>query len=79
MATSEVKRIIEPNKPGFKKGTLLIAPSGMVVMCDGGEASLTFSGIVMHAVYMYLVGDTSKDWAKNSFKPFKGSVTLTEA
>lgn len=78
MATSEVKRVIEPAKPTFKRGELVVTRSGKVILCEGdGVGTTLFNGTCIGNCADDHVGfyDT---WQCEGAKPFKGSVTLTE-
>lgn len=78
MATSEVKRVIEPTKPTFEEGTLVISSLGKIVLVTQSYTlnKGSFCGV---SISPLRVGEYSDSWAKSSFKPFKGSVTLIEA
>lgn len=76
MATSEVKRIIEPNKSEFKAGEIVHHTEyGVVLVTNTPPCIDTFHGVVLGGISIGQLTILRKEYCK----PFKGSVTLTEA
>lgn len=77
MATSEVKRIIEPVKPAFSRGDIVQhSEYGPVLVSDHpNQSSALFQGVVLAGAD---IGWHFQSFSKDKCKPFKGSVTLTE-
>lgn len=79
MATSKVECDLVPAKPEFKKGELVIANNKLLVICEGGSFKTGFAGTVLSVgSSSYTIGHYSNCFSKSAFRPFRGSVTLTE-
>lgn len=75
MATSQVKRVIEPSAPMYTQGEIVNHSEFGALLVDGpGFDSYTFRATYLSGK---LLGGIAF-FRKESCRPFKGSVTITE-
>ena len=80
MATSEVKRVIDRPVAIFTQGTLVVGVSGMVVLVTEDSNRDWFEGVAINQTpCSYPLAAHLTGLHKENYRPFKGSVTLTEA
>lgn len=75
---TEIKEAKKNEINWSKKNQLVIDDHGGVVFVTGVTSDKTFSGFVVHPPDGHdILGDSSDKYFKSHFKPFHGSVTLS--